>query len=408
LSDLARVVGDVVPFLHHHWTTAPFHLPGADGAGFTDLFSLADVDHLVASTFLRTPALRLVRDGTPLDPSEYTRTSRLGTRPLTDAVHPGRVYERFRTGATIVLQGLQRYWPPLTRLARQLELELTHPVQVNAYVTPPSARGLAVHYDTHDVFVLQFAGSKGWAVHEPVFEDPLPTQPWSSARGTPGEPTLEVTLRAGDSLYVPRGFPHSARAQDGISGHLTIGVVTTNWADVLRAAVDGIDDEVGFRRALPPGWAADDEAARTDLTAAVSEHLERMRDWLEKVDAAEVAATVARRFWAGRTPPLEGQLGQLARLESMDDDTVLRRRPGAVCVVEVDQDRLDLVLGDRVVQLPVELEEVVRFLLDAGPDGVRLGGVRLGDLAGYLDGPSRLVLGRRLVREGLLEMVDHG
>jgi hypothetical protein len=403
LSDLARVVGEAAPFLRHHWTRAPFHLPAADGARFADLFSLDDVDHLIASTFLRVPALRLVRDGTPLDPSEYTRTSRLGSRPITDAVHPGRVYERFRTGATIVLQGLQRYWPPLTRLARQLELELTHPVQVNAYVTPPTARGLAVHYDTHDVFVLQFAGSKGWTVHQPVFEDPLPSQPWSPARGTPGDPTLEVTLEAGDSLYVPRGFPHSARAQAGVSGHLTIGVVTTNWADVLRAAVDGIDDEVGFRKSLPPGWAADDSAARADLTAAVSDHLDRMRNWLEKVDAGEVAATVARRFWAGRTPLLAGQLGQLSRLEDMDDDSVLRRRPGAVCVVEVGEGRLELVLGDRVVQLPVELEEVVRFLVGAGPDGVRLA-----DLAGYLDGPSRLVLGRRLVREGLLEIADDG
>jgi len=352
---------------------------------------------------LRVPALRLVRDGTPLDPAGYTRTSRLGGRSLTDVVHPGRAYERFRTGATIVLQGLHRYWPPLTRLARQLELELTHPVQVNAYVTPPSARGLAVHYDTHDVFVMQFAGSKAWAVHEPVFEDPLPSQPWSVGRGTPGPPMLEVTLRAGDSLYVPRGFPHSARAQDGISGHLTIGVVTTSWADVLRAAVDGIDDEVEFRRSLPPGWADDAEAARDDLTRAVSEHLDRLRDWLEKVDAGVVAATVARRFWAGRTPPLDGHLAQLARLESIDDATVLQRRPGAVCLVEVGDGRLDLVLGDRVVHLPLELEAVVGLLV-----GGRAEGVRVGDLAEHLDGPSRLVLGRRLVREGLLEVVGSG
>ncbi|MEA2704970.1 MAG: bifunctional lysine-specific demethylase and histidyl-hydroxylase [Actinomycetota bacterium] len=400
MAGLARVVGEVGPFLRDHWTRGPLHRPGADGAGFTDLFSLADVDHLVASTFLRAPALRLVRDGIPLDASEYTRTSRLGNRSLTDVVHPGRVYERFRTGATIVLQGLHRYWPPLSRLARQLESELTHPVQVNAYVTPPSARGLAVHYDTHDVFVLQITGSKGWAVHEPVFEDPLVSQPWSAGRGTPGPAVLEVTLRAGDALYVPRGFPHSARAQDGISGHLTIGVVTTTWADVLRAAVAGIDDELGFRRALPPGWAGADVAARDDLTTAVSEHLDRLRDWLEKVDAGAVADTVARRFWAGRTPPLEGQLGQLARLEGIDDRTVLRRRPGAVCVVEVGDARLELMLGDRVVQLPIELEAVVRVLVGGGADGVRVG-----DLADHLDGPSRMVLSRRLVREGLLEVV---
>ena len=83
------------------------------------------------------------------------RTREPGSEWLHDVIDPGRVYDAFWHGATIVLQGLQRYWEPLVRFSRELELELSHPVQVNAYVSPPGARGLGVHYDTHDVFVLQ-------------------------------------------------------------------------------------------------------------------------------------------------------------------------------------------------------------------------------------------------------------
>ena len=57
--------------------------------------------------------------------------------------------------------------------------------------------------------------------------------------------------------------------------------------------------------------------------------------------------------------------------------------------------RLQLLLGDRTLTMPAALEPAVRLLLAADR-------CTPADLAGHLDGPSRLVLARRLVREGLL------
>ncbi|MGO7984355.1 JmjC domain-containing protein, partial [Rhizobium johnstonii] len=74
----------------------------------------------------------------------------------------------FAAGATIVLQGLHRLWPPLIDFTRLLIDDLGHPAQVNAYVTPASSQGFDPHYDTHDVFVLQVSGEKHWRVDEPV------------------------------------------------------------------------------------------------------------------------------------------------------------------------------------------------------------------------------------------------
>ena len=397
MTSLARCVGDDARFLAEHWGRAPLHLPGIDGGGFGDLLSLDDVDHLVSSTFLRLPALRLVRDGTPLDPATYTRSVRMGGKDLADVADPGRIYERFRTGATIVLQGLQRFWPPLTHFARGLEMELTHAVQVNAYITPPAARALAVHYDTHDVFVLQFGGSKQWSVYEPVLEDPLGSQPWSSNRGEAGDPILSASLAAGDSLYVPRGFLHSALAQKGTSAHLTVGVVATTWSDVVHTAIAGLDDEVDFRRALPVGFAHDPEL----LAPAVATHLEQLRAWLDKVDVDAVAARTARRFWSGRTPMLAGQLRQLSLLDHLHDGSRLRRRPGAICRITVDGERLHLLLGDRELHMAADLEPVLRHIVAVDEFDV-------GALGDFLDPPSRLVLTRRLVREGLVEVVERG
>ena len=395
---LARCVGDVPGFLDRYWTRAPLHHAGADPAAFADLLSVEDVDRFVASSSPRLPTFRLVRDGRPLDPSTYTRTAKVGGQAVAGMGDPGRIFDELRSGATIVLQGLQRSWAPLTRFCRALELELSHGVQANAYVTPAGSRGLGVHYDTHDVFVLQLAGTKAWTIHEPVLADPLASQPWKGTADDAGPPVLSVDLQAGDCLYVPRGFLHSARAQEALSAHLTIGVVTTTWHDVVRELVASVAEEPEFRRALPPGYAHEPAA----LTAGVEETVARLRKWLHGVDAEAVAAATARRFLAGRPPILAGQLHQLGMLDQLGDESVLRRREGSVCHLARAGERLTVVLGGgRELEMPAALEPAMARLADAGE-------FRLSDLGDLLDGPSRLVLARRLVGEGLLEIVDLG
>ena len=311
---------------------------------------------------------------------------------------PGRIFDEFRAGATIVFQGLQRSCAPLTRFCRALELELSHGVQANAYVTPAGSRGLGVHYDTHDVFVLQLAGAKAWTVHEPVLANPLPSQPWKGTAADAGPPVLSVDLQAGDCLYVPRGFLHSARAQEALSAHLTIGVVTTTWHDVIRELVADMAEEPELRRALPPGYAEEPAA----LATGVEEALARLRKWLDGVDAEAVAAATARRFLAGRPPILDGQLRQLGMLDGLGDGSLLRRREGSVCHMVKAGGRLIVVLGGgRELDMPAPLAPAVVRIVAAEA-------FRLADLGDLLDGPSRLVLGRRLVGEGLLEILDLG
>ena len=129
----------------------------------------------------------------------------------------------------MVLQGLHRTWPPLVTFCQQLAADLGHPVQANAYVTPPQSQGFSDHYDVHDVFVLQIAGEKRWRIHEPgpsrprCATSPGPTARRRSSSARPTEPLIDVVLRPGDCLYLPRGFLHAATALGGVSTHLTLG-----------------------------------------------------------------------------------------------------------------------------------------------------------------------------------------
>ena len=225
-SPLQRCIGDVGAFLDSAWGQRPMVLRGAEsGERFTDLLDLADVDHLITSSGIRTPEFRLIKDGSPLPQGSYTTTPKIGGASITGLADPARVLAAVDDGATLVLQGLHRSWEPLRQFVRGLETELGHTCQVNAYFTPPGARGLKVHSDSHDVFVLQAFGSKRWEVHAP-------------------DGVWDLVLEPGDTLYMPRGTPHAATAQDVLSGHLTIGILTTSWRDAIIDVVrDVLADE---------------------------------------------------------------------------------------------------------------------------------------------------------------------
>jgi bifunctional lysine-specific demethylase and histidyl-hydroxylase NO66 len=312
-----------------------------------------------------------------------------------EVADPGKVVDQFAAGATVVLQALHRWWPPLARFCRELELALTHPVQANAYLTPAGASGLTPHHDTHDVLVLQVAGTKTWRVRRPVVVDPLPRHR-SDHELAGAQPLLfEADMAPGDALYLPRGFVHSATAQEGASLHLTLGILAVTVADAVHALVDEALEDPAFRANLPAGALADAGSA----AEAVADVPARLAAWLGGADPAGAGEVLARRFWNGRRPLLDGHLLQVAGLADLSDTAVVRRRPLAPCRVAVDGTEAVVALGDRDVHLPAAVAPAVERLAAGGP-------VAVADLGDVLDAASRLVLVRRLVREGLLEVVD--
>ncbi|BCB90448.1 hypothetical protein Psuf_077610 [Phytohabitans suffuscus] len=178
---LARCVAvEPAKFAGAYWGRAPLLSRAADLGGpdgFRDLLSPADADELLSRRGLRTPFLRVARDGEVLPAYRFAGGGGAGAE-VPDQVLDERVLALYADGATLVLQGLHRLWPPLVDLARELGGQLGQPLQVNAYLTPAASQGFATHYDTHDVFVLQVDGRKRWRVHEPVLPDP-----WNASRG---------------------------------------------------------------------------------------------------------------------------------------------------------------------------------------------------------------------------------
>ena len=331
-SALDLLSGDAQTFREKVWASH-VHLHHTDPEQLVGLLSLDDVDHLLTEVALRAPALRLAKDGAVLPESRFTRSATMAGRSLAGLVDGRKVLAELDAGATVVLQGLHRYWPPLTELVRRLELELGHPCQANAYLTPPAAQGFARHSDTHDVFVFQTPGRKQWEVVDPD--------------GT----EREVVLEPGLSMYLPTGTPHSARGQDVMSLHVTLGINRLTWRDLLSRVARQVLASGEYDAPLPAGYLDDPAALETSLR----ERLSGFADGLASLDPADVVEERSAAFLSERTPAVRGGLNDLVALGSLDDGTELVRRPTATCVLRPDGDRLRVLLGDRELRMPARL-----------------------------------------------------
>ncbi|WP_346010825.1 cupin domain-containing protein [Streptomyces sp. SID5910] len=310
-------------FARDVWARTALHTRRADD--FSDLFSADAVDELVSRRGLRTPFLRVAKDGTTLPDASFTSSAGVGAT-ISDQLDDTAVWRAFRDGATLVLQALQRTWEPLGDFVAGLGAELGHPVQANAYVTPPQNRGFDDHYDVHDVFVLQIHGTKRWLIHEPVHPDPLRDQPWTDRRSAvaeaaKGEPRIDTVLEPGDTLYLPRGWLHSAQAQGAVSIHLTLGI--HNWTryalaeQLTRSALAMLRDDPRMRATLPLGVEepGDELGLVRDLLVAA----------VEKADPAPLFHRARRG--QGRPAPL-GPLVQFAAVDGLGPDSAVRLREG--------------------------------------------------------------------------------
>ena len=395
-SALSRCVDvSAEQFADEYWGRAPLLSPAHDD--FSDLFSPAAVDELVGRRGLRTPFIRLAHEGDVLAPGRFTASGGFGAE-VSDQVSSDKVLAEFAAGATIVLQGLHRMWPPLVDFTRQLVDELGRPAQVNAYVTPPSSQGFSPHYDTHDVFVLQVSGEKRWVIHAPVHRDPLKDQVWTDHRAAvaaagEGEPVIDRVLRPGDALYLPRGWIHSATALGDTSIHLTVGMAAYTRADVVDTLLGLVGDSPALRASLPFGIdVGDPEQLRPVVEETVAELVRVLTETPDP--AVRAAGRLGARFGRDTRPAPVAPLATLDAITALSEHTTVRWRDSFGGRIEDAGDKVRLTARGTVLSLPAEAGPALRALRTGEP-------VAVGSLPG-LDLASALVVVRRLLREGVV------
>lgn len=362
-----------------------------DPGYYGDLLSLADVDRCLRLAALsRTTALEVV---TPPGSGRPTRTLR-GTEISRD-----RLYEAHLAGDTLQLFEVEKVWPPVTLLAAEIQEALHAAVGVNFFLTPPHSQGCDMHFDLVDVMVLQLAGSKRWTLWEPTYEAPTETALLRQKRNDLMEKdesklTLreELLLEPGDFFYLPRGYYHKAMAGGEISLHLSFGIRPLYWMDFFHRAFElAALDDVDLRGDLPPGFTHDPKAQQV-MAEKFAALMKRFR---EKASFDATLRSISEE-WVGAQPlPADGHFAALSTVSELNQDSVVERRSGLICLVEASESTAAIKFGPNRVQGPAAIGPSLEFVRDNRR-------FRIADLPGALSADSKVVLVRRLVREGLL------
>jgi ribosomal protein L16 Arg81 hydroxylase len=309
LADFAQLLAPfgTDEFFARHWERQHLLLHRNDPKFYESLLTAADLEGIISHTDARYPAIRLAKGGNYFAPEAYTRNIKHGDESFLGVPDVRRISEEYRQGATIALPALHRTWPALGMLCDRMTTEFDHPVHANGYMTPGNAAGFTPHYDVHEVFVLQIAGSKRWSLYAPVIELPHRNQICTPQSYSGQVPFETVDLNAGDLLYLPRGVLHSTTTAASFSAHVTIGITVYTWVDVLKETLQQAIDTPELRKSLSPGFASR-EAQKPALRLGLCEALDRLRAQTDVGRLIDVFTARVRAARAPRTPPFQADV----------------------------------------------------------------------------------------------------
>jgi bifunctional lysine-specific demethylase and histidyl-hydroxylase MINA len=215
---------------------------------------------------------------------------RIEIDPAADTNHPisPDLDAMIEQGGPLIVGSINKINPGVADLARAMAEGLASFVGVNAYISPPRKDALDLHYDDHDVIVLQLHGEKLWTLGSRIARGVASSRFFqvdqyslkASAIENDTFRTLEV--QAGDLLYLPRGLFHRATASDGVSIHLSFGIRRPTGLDFVDLVMQRLIAETGTREYAP--------RLRPDNgDAEVLAYLDQMRDRIQAAAGDETA-----------------------------------------------------------------------------------------------------------------------
>lgn len=206
---------------------------------FEDLFGWDDINHLL-NTASPQRSVKLVHNKITLDRSQLANLSHW-----------------LDQGATLVIDWLQTLDEFIYHFSQQLALDFNAVVNINSYISCPNKQGFDLHFDKHDVFIVQVEGNKRWRVYEPTLvKTPAQAAKYDLDKCDRPDPENDVAYcecvtSPGDVLYIPRGHWHYAVAETP-SVHLTVGIDPVTGTDLLNwITTDLMNNEEFFRKDIP-------------------------------------------------------------------------------------------------------------------------------------------------------------
>jgi ribosomal protein L16 Arg81 hydroxylase len=377
----------VEDFFVNYWEKQYVHNRHNDPGYFNNVLSIADIDAFLSQQNLMPEGLRLLKNGKDVDRDKWTKTETMMHGAIKTMARPDDLFKWFHDGATIIINSAEKGIPGLAAACRTFEQEMKIVVQANIYITPPHSQGFHIHYDPHDIFLMQIKGPKTWHIYDTGEELPTTHQPFHK------KPVLveKFDINSGDFLYMPRGTAHQATTSEQSTIHVNFSLKPRYGFHLIEDMVKMAEDEdVFFRRTIPNGLA--DEEAKKQYTATFKQKLHEL---LDKISPEKLLNKQDEHFVARQTLDFGGLLTTGLQLELLNEDSVVCKKKGFDCIIKTIGKETGIYFGDRQLTIPAFVDKAI-FLQDL-PFKVK-------EVRGLLTAEGKLAIVKQLVEGGFLEI----
>lgn len=376
-------------FFKNYWEKTFVHNRHQNSGYFDNVISIADIDDFLSQQNLIPEGIKVMNKGNSIPSSGWTRSDTLIDGTIKTVVDPGKLIGHFNEGATIIINSADRSISRLSEACRVLEQELKFRLQSNIYITPPNSQGFAMHYDPHDIFLMQIKGPKTWMIYDTGEDLPVKYRAFSS------EPKLvsKFEINSGDFLYIPRGTSHEAISSGVSTIHVNFSLKPAyGYHMVEELALIAYEKERFFRLTIPNGFQSENEQK-----AYLATFKEKLNELIEKISPEQLLEKQAEHFVKEQAIDFRGKLTDSLRLEGLNEDTFVSRRPGFACLFKTTGGKFSIHFGGQKLSIPPFIEKDI--LLQFEPFTAK-------QIKGLATAGGKLQLVQKLIEAGYLKIDD--
>ena len=232
-------------FFDEYLERKPLIVRRGDSRYYEDLLTFQEVESLLYSdSNNRDLDITLSHANRKIYLSEYATMKQLYNVYLKSGINAGRVHDLFKNQkATVIIHQAAKHWLALEELSHRVSEDLKCSTGSNVFVTPSQAQCFDAHYDEHDLMIVQISGRKSWKIYESFVPLPLKPQNGKQVDFSHLKQLYEFDVEPGDLIYIPRGFVHEVKTTSSTSTHITLGISSITWTDLLVKHIEKLGTE---------------------------------------------------------------------------------------------------------------------------------------------------------------------
>jgi ribosomal protein L16 Arg81 hydroxylase len=374
-------------FFHRYWEKSFVLNCHNNPAYFDKVLNIADIDAFLGQQNLIPEGIKLMDKGINIPSEKWTRSDTLLNGTIRIVVDPKKLFELFNQGSTVIINSAERSIPRLAAACRRIEQELKFKVQANIYITPPGSQGFALHYDPHDIFLMQIKGPKTWLIYDSGEELPV------IYRAFREKPKLiaKFDIQSGDFLYIPRGTAHEAYSSDSSTIHVNFSLKPVYGFHLIEElARMAADFEKFFRQTIPHGLQNEE-----DKKNYLNQFKEKLNELVAAIKPEQLLEKQKSNFAKDQLLDFQGRLINSLQLENITPETLVSRLNGFTAIQENVQNAWVIQFGEQKIKIPAFIEKDI-FMQDQP--------FTIGQIKGMVTDRGRLDIAHQLIEAGFLKI----